>query len=641
MSTSAAARIEYVPGETIRTVATPNPGDWVTLGVPYSWNRSRGRDDVFAEMDSATVTIEMPDRDGALFAAGLLPPGTGALPPFTPIRVVVTVDGTDHVRFTGFVVKPPTPAGKGRARTAVIVAADWLGAASLFNFPGSLWATWCAGSNPRLWWRDNATSPSLNPVRGDHIFNEGTETGGDGYSLDDPTNTVTTMDSTQLVTGDDSRSWLVQRKVSTDGSIQWANTVTTSFVMHIWIQINATPSSAFDLVWGSSERFGAADRWKIRVNTDGSITGSAWTLGGSLSATATVSGDHCDDSPHLIRLSWDDTLGFRVITDLGSATVAPSFATPYANGYVVVCDASASSSTVLWSNLVIAPFMGESTATWVTSPTLFSNQSLSDRIDSLCNAAGLPAPDLDLNMIETITYGGLSSFSGSLGAAISDMASDFLGTAIVTRSGDLRIRDAAALDDEFDPGQYVDHVASLTDNPFAPDLPDAATGYARLAGTFKAGAKLAAPPQLPVVRYKPDGDIGPRWDRIINVLRIEGSDGGVLTWRDQTSIDQWGERPKDLTVGFSAASSWVRSAAKKLVAGNAAPKNEASKITVQPVTAEAAAFVLAVDLEDPIHFHATDPTGSDVLIDGTWRIQSEAEEWDGVTWSASYAIAEA
>lgn len=644
----ATCRIEYAPG--FSPWVRPADGDWELLAAPYSYTRSRGRKDLFDQMDAGSATIEVPDRDGAIFAAGLQAAGTaGAIPALTPIRIVLTIAGYDYIRFDGYLLDPPIPSGKGRGRTATLRCVDWLGAMSSRKLPTSPWAAFVATYQPLLWWRDRATSSQLSPTVDDIIYNEGSDgTTGDAHTVGDQDNYLTYQITDQdLIADDNTNSWLVNRQVLTTSSLTWSS----SYTVAMFFQASAAPASTTDLVWAASTPAGSTYRWRIRFNAFGSLLATVYNSSGTQVATGTVAVNHCDGNPHVVIMQVTPS-AFAVYTDLGFATASPS-GTPGDSGYVTVNRANGfGAATVLWSNLVIwdQAFTPNPSSQllvpscWLTGlfRNLWYNDSLLERVTNLIAAAGVPAPPLEAHTVEAISLGEVASGpGGDLASAVLDTAAGVLGTATMTRYGALRFRDYSFLDDEVDLQQMRVQIASLTDNPFGPDLDGAPKLYARLAGTFKAGARVAAPPQLPVVRYSPAEQAGARLDRVVNVARFTDPDGGVVTWIDRASVDACGELEKAVSVAVAAQTTWVRTAAKELVAARATPKPEIREITVTPTTIAEANFVIDADLEDPVHFHATDPTGTDVLIDGSFRIQAESESWAGTTWSASYTLVEA
>lgn len=617
---------------------------WTALGSARTLSIQRGRQDELGTMEAGTATVVLDDPDGAIFRLGF-PDANSPLLPLTPVRVIVTHDGTDYVRFTGFAIDAPQPSGSKRAPTATLQCMDWLGWAASVDMPGSKWATYVSSEQPIYWLSTDATGS--NPLRADydeHVRNLATRfTGinaGNLYAVADPLSGYP-MYADPLVDnptpGGSGQMW-ANGWAGTRTAIGFANFNGTAyeFTLAVWIQKGSPPLATTTLFAFTSEPFGGTNKLRVAMTTSGRIQ---VTLGSS-SVTSTSGVNHADDNPHLILIRSSGT-NLQVGSDLTAyTTTAISTNTTIFDGYLWFN--SSQNISFNWTDLVIfGDVVTIGSGAWVAdTQEIGGSQDAEARATYLARVAGLTVDGgaYDDLVIEDHTdpllwSSDFASFGGSLADGITTAAESRFGTAWVTVDGTLRLRDFSSLTDGTYAEQYADRLALLTDADRQNDL--------AIVGQAIAGQAVAAAPDLPVVRYSSDGTTAGRLSRIINTARITLPDGDAVSVVDWDSVARYGDRVYDVDAELQAVGN-LRLALADVVERYASAPVEVGAVTVEPwKNANATALVLSAELERAVHYHETGADG-ETLVDGRFRIQSERWDWaDGTHWTVTYTIAAA
>lgn len=633
-------RLEYAPG--FHPQNLPSDSDYRFFGNGRSGGWERGRQDDTEDMEPGKASFVVDDPNGSIFYQV----ARGELPPLTAVRAVVTFNGTDYVRFTGFMLDAPQPSGSQKARVATVQCVDWLGWASTFPGPGSKWAAYIGELAPTLWYRnDSSGGVPLNASRGDRVINQGSlGAAGDFYARPDPlAGYPMYLDAFEASPVPDLSGYMWASGYGSSDSVDYANNA-GQFAFLMWFKMGAPPGGT-TTVWEAIDPATGLYSLQIQINSVGSVIARIRKVDGSTSSL-TLAFNHANNSPHLIIVRANAT-GFWIDTDLGG-TSAVITSPPKTVGY----HATPSSNTVgfSWTEVALLPIAipgltPTHVVEWVTASgpsDMWASDTAGERIVHIVNSLRLteyPVIEDHTNPLATSTPA--TDFGGTLGSLLTGVASSRLGTLWMTADGKLRVRDFYSLTDTDYALQYNTQLANLTDV-------DLLVTPQETWGDFVWGDFIwGGPDGLDIVRRGVDGTTAGRLDRVINEVRVTDKDGFVLVERDEASRQRYGARSVDYDGDVAVSGAILVPAVKDIIAKRATPSVEVGDVTVAPWTTDAAAtLVCTAELESLVHYHESRfepelPGGLvDPIVYGSFRIIREAWSWTGSEVTVKYVLGE-
>lgn len=475
--------VEFAPG--FHPKDPPGDGDWVSLGTPFAYTITRGRQDDLDEFQagSMVVTLDNADEDlDQLLASSVL--YADALPN-TPMRLIATLGIESRTLFTGYTLDGFSPQGLRGGGTVDVTVVDWLGWAASVEMPDSQWAAWCTAIGPDVWIRGYSPTVSLghNDTGGTvPAFNMASVlngAGGDMYG--DPTYPqFVERSESGIVTGAATPKFFLGSFGAFGGLIMDAGdslAQTGQWLAAGWFQTPDVQS----MTWGGST-------WTVSLDASGYLVATI-NVGGT-PETATISVDHTDDTPHVWFLKVTSTGGSRsmkLYSDLGTNTNLFGAAAVSGGGIlnfrgIGLVNAEAGdfvyfSGSNLASVFAITNEDGLPPAAWVgpsENPILWSGETITERVTHTAAAAAVPPPTSEVVLEAAHTLYQYDPGS-TLAADIALLGSSYLGAAYMLRDGTLRVRDytfTAGDDRSFDilsavvtdDGADPDWVYSVSDN---------------------------------------------------------------------------------------------------------------------------------------------------------------------------------
>lgn len=617
---------QVAPGFHPRSV--PSSGDWVDLSPVLSYTISRGKQDTLSEFTNGTATIVLDNADfqlDQLIAGSVIESPDGL--PSTPVRLKFVRNGTTKYKGPWYTVDGWNPGGDRWAATVTVPLSDWMGWAASQALPQSRWESWVTRERPHLYIRGDMSVDVANDgtVKDHRAYNMGQRWTGVYGDLvyndtDYPDGQISRASS--IVTGGNGPSMKYTSFLGTFAGMQ-ANPLelissTGTWMCCFWMK---APAGAKGLQYVGT--VGGSNEWFIGTDAGGQIVATVTVSGTPYNATITA--DHCDDSPHLIALRVVSTGGLRVMaigSDLGWAntSITPNAAS---GGGVVNLNADGDtqiSDFCYWDTWPVCQDGTTSMAfpdfsyEWVNGTDLFGHQVLEDTTDRVA-ALGSYAlvddmPTLDLTMQTPGAYYEEYPPSATLEAAVKSLANANLGASYMLSDGTLRIRDGLYVSSDAD--DYDTVHALITDDPAA-----------------------AGPPV--VIRSKPER-FPTRVDHLVNDVRVEG----ICYFFDVLSQQRYGVHAKSWGSGERLIfTDDIVDMAEAYMLAHKDPPVEFGNVSFSVWGHDdLATFVLDVlELDKRVGIRQATPDNVTELIDAEERIIGITESWTaGVAWDVSLAL---